>query len=193
MKDTMKMLVFVLVLGAAWTTALVGVDSWTAPLIKAYEEEMVRKSVLETLNIPCEGEDVARVFEENVEKDEIGGKTVFRSKAGDVVFEIKGAGSQGPISGVMALEKDLTTIKGINIVGNVETPGLGTRVLARENLEKFKGKKFQPRILIVPEGKAGEVYEVDGVTGATLTGNAFQKILNDEREAHVKAIRGGGE
>jgi len=192
-KDTMKMIVFVLVLGAAWTSLLVVVDQKTKPLIDAYEEEMVRKSVLETLGVRCEGQDVAQVFEQNVEKVKFGEKTVYKSKAGDVVFEIKGSGSQGPISGVMALEKDLATIKGIKIVNNVETPGLGTRVLAKENLEKLKGKKFQPTLMFVAEGKAKEVCEVDGITGATLTGNAFRKILNEEREAYVKAIRGEGE
>jgi Na+-translocating ferredoxin:NAD+ oxidoreductase RnfG subunit len=189
-KDTVRMIVFVLILGAVWTSLLVMVDKKTAPIIKAYKEEMVRKSVLETLDISCEGRDVAEVFEQNVEKVKIGEKTIFKSKAGRIVFEIEGSGVQGPISGVLALEKDLTTVKGIKIVDNVETPGLGDRVFEKETLDRFKEKRFDPKLLIVGEGKAKKVYEVDGITSATLTCKAFQKILNREREAHVKAIRG---
>jgi Na(+)-translocating NADH:ubiquinone oxidoreductase C subunit len=189
-KDTVKMIVFVLILGAVWTSLLVMVDKKTAPIIKAYKEEMVRKSVLETLDISCKGQDVAEVFEQNVERMKVGEKTVFKSKAGHIVFEIEGSGVQGPISGVLALEKDLTTVKGIKIVDNVETPGLGDRVFEKETLDRFKEKRFEPKLLIVGEGKAKKVYEVDGITGATLTCNAFQKILNEEREAHVRAVKG---
>jgi len=192
-RDKIKMIAFVLVLGAAWASALVAVDRATRDRIDSYNKEKVRKSVLTALGIDYEGKDIDALFKADITEEKItvgekGEKRVYRTRDGAVAFEISGAGSQGPIRAVMALEKDLETIRGINVVNNTETPGLGDRVLADKNMASFKGKKLKPRLLIVKEGEAEGDNQVDAITGATLTCKAVERLLNEEAAVHVPLL-----
>ena len=91
----------------------------------------------------------------------------------------------------MALEEDRVTIRGVNVVANTETPGLGDRVLADKNMAKFKGKKLKPRLLIVKEGEAKGDNQVDAITGATLTCRALERLLNEAAAVHVPLLDKG--
>jgi Na(+)-translocating NADH:ubiquinone oxidoreductase C subunit len=188
MREKVWMVVFVLVLGSAWTTALVGVDRWTAPKIREHELKKLRMSVLGALGIAYEEQDIEEVFLQNVETMEKNGKTVYKSKDGDVAFRVSGSGVQGPISGVVAMRPDLKTIKGITIVHQEETPGLGDRVLEDKTLDGFKGKSIDPRLRVLASGTAASDNEVQGISGATLTCNAFEKILNGQIREYVSLI-----
>ncbi len=188
MKEKIFMIVFVLVLGSAWTTALVVVDKYTKPYIEKYQAEKLRKSILGAFGISYEGQDIEAIFNENIDAVEKGDKTIYRMKSGEIAFNISGSGSQGPMSGVMALESDLQTIKGITIVSHVETPGLGDRVLEPTMLETFKGKKIVPQLLILASGTAQKENEVQGITGATLTCKAFEKLINTKSKEYISLV-----
>jgi Na+-transporting NADH:ubiquinone oxidoreductase subunit C len=191
-KEKLFMIVFVLLLGSAWTTALVVVDRWATPIIEKQEAEKLCLSILGAFDIDCEGvEDIQALFKESITTVTNESKTIYKTADGAIAFVIKGSGSQGPISGVMALMPDMQTIKGITIVKQQETPGLGDRVFEKVNLDKYKGKKIVPQLLIVAQGTANEPNEVDGITGATLTGTSFEKILNKGIKQHVPSSDGG--
>lgn len=189
MIDKIKLIAFVLVFGIFWSTALVAVDKWTSPMIEKYLIEKKRKKVLEALVIPYESDTVEEVFTGNVSSREVEGKTIYTAQDGSVAFEFSGAGSQGAMSGIIALGPALEKIRGITIIKQSETPGLGSRVLAVDNLVKFRDKKVVPRLDIVPAGTAKDDYEVDAITGATLTGNALEKLLN-ENIKETRALMG---
>ncbi len=178
MIDKIKMIGFVLVCGIFWSTALVAVDTLTSPRIEKYLLEKKRKKVLEALVIPYEANTIEQVYTSNVSTEEVGGKTIYKSQDGSIAFEFAGAGSQGPLTGIIALGPKLDTIKGITIIKHSETPGLGSRVLDPTNLTNFQNKKIVPKLLIVPAGTAAADNEVDAITGATLTSKAMEKILN---------------
>lgn len=179
MIDKIKMIVFVLVFGVFWSSALVAVDTWTSPRIEKYLIEKKRKKVLEALVIPYEADTIEQVYTGNVTSEEIDGKTLYKGQDGSVAFEFLGSGSQGAISGIIALGPSMDTIKGITIIKHSETPGLGSRVLDADNLVNFQGKKIVPELQIVPAGTASADNEVDAITGATLTSNSIEKILNE--------------
>ena len=178
MIDKIKMIGFVLVFGIFWATALVAVDTITGPRIEKYLIEKKRKKVLEALVIPYEKDTVEEIFTANVKAEEIDGKTVYTAEDGSIAFEFAGPGSQGPMSGVIALSAAKDAIKGIAIIQQSETPGLGSRVLDAENLKNFRDKKVVPELMIVAAGSASADNEVDAITGATLTCNALEKLLN---------------
>ncbi len=191
MKDRIMMIVFVLVLGSVSTTTLVAVDKYTKPVIEKHQEEKLRRSILGALDIPFDADDIDRVYTEAVSVVTKDGKTVYRSKSGDVAFAVNGPGSQGPISGVLALESDFETIKGITIVSQVETPGLGERVLRKNTLDRFKGKKLIPQISILPSKPAKRDNEVQGISGATLTCKAFESLLNTNLKEYISLLNEG--
>lgn len=190
MNSKITMILFVLILGSVLTSALVSVDAYTAPLIEKNKTRKLRVSILKSLNIPYSEDKVDEAFSENVITKTQGEIKFYVAENEDVAFEISGSGLWGPIRGTIALLPDLKTIKGIIIIHQEETPGLGGRIAEAEFLDKFKGKSTFPRVLIRAPGKANENNEVDGITGATLSCNAFEEILNSEIEKHVSAIKG---
>ena len=182
------MVSFVLVFGIFWSTALVAVDKWTSPRIEKYLIEKKRKKVLEALVIEYTADSIEQVFTSNVTSEQIDGKEIFKSGDGSIAFEVSGPASQGPMSGIIALGPTLETIKGITVIKHSETPGLGSRVLEQEHLVNFQGKKVVPTLDIVAAGTASAENEVDAITGATLTCNALEKIINENVKATTALI-----
>ncbi|MFH0878357.1 MAG: NADH:ubiquinone reductase (Na(+)-transporting) subunit C [Lentisphaerota bacterium] len=119
-------------------------------------------------------------------------------------FPISGKGLWSTIYGYLALDKDLSTIAGITFYRHGETPGLGGEVEKDWFQDQFKGKKVfekgaSQRVLVV-KGKVldkfpeGSDHAVDGISGATLTGNGVTRFLNDDLakyEIYFKGIRKG--
>lgn len=118
-------------------------------------------------------------------------------------FPISGKGLWSTIYGYLALEGDLGTIAGITFYRHGETPGLGGEVEADWFQNNFKGKKVvnegQRVKFEVVKGKLADKYPqgndhaVDGISGATLTGNGVTRFLNttlDKYETYFKLQRG---
>lgn len=179
MKDRILLIVFVLVLGAFSSGTLTSLNYFTKQKVEKNYEIKVKSSVLDAFGFEYPIDDVEDFFEQNVDviiKNEL---TFYESAEKEVAFEFNGSGLWGPISGIIALKSDLETIKGITIVHQEETPGLGGVIESKEYLDKFKGKKVIPKISIVAAGKGAEYdNEVDAITGATMTSKAFEELLN---------------
>lgn len=201
MKDKLQMILFVLVMGAVLTTALVIVDKITEPYIRANRLKKLQESVLGVANIEYKEENREQVFAESIEeklfpenlqpKDAAEDKKLkyYVTATNQIVFEFHGNGVQGPIHGAMALMDDLNTIKAIMIIKQGETPGLGGRIAEAKFLDRFKNKKLFPELRIAREGKASGINEVDGITGATFSCDALQDVLNNESQKYIPAIK----
>ena len=98
-----------------------------------------------------------------------------------VVLPVSGAGYQSTIRAMLALEPDLTTIAALAITEQGETPGLGARIEDPAWQDLWAGKQVADasgRIVIsVVRGQAAQPYEVDGISGATITGNGVANML----------------
>ena len=82
----------------------------------------------------------------------------------------------------------MVRVKGITIIHQEETPGLGGRIAEAEFLQKFLNRDVTGGLVILPPGKANAENEVDGITGATLSCKAFEIILNNEIRRYVTVI-----
>lgn len=191
MKDKILMVVFVLVLGSILTTVLVLVSAWTAPVITRNEELSAKSSVLQALRIPYGEADLLQAFAENVEEKQLDGRLYYVTRDSDVAFPYSGAGLWGPIEGVIALQPDLETLRGVTISRQEETPGLGSRIGEAEYLGQFANKKVARGLKLVPPGRSRADNEIDAITGATLTSVAFVGILNDNLDKALPSIRKG--
>lgn len=192
MKDKIQMIVFVLVLGALLTSALVSVDAFTKPFIEANMAKKLQRSVLSAAGIEYSEDNLSEVFSENIKEIayENGAKGLFyMTGTGEVIFEFTGSGLQDQVSGAICMNADLETIKGIKIVKQNETPGLGGRIKDDDFLSQFKGKKLFPEFKIQSPGKAKGDNEVDGLTGATLSCNALEAMLNSESKKYIPVIK----
>ena len=111
------------------------------------------------------------------------------------VVPINTRGLWGKIHGYLALENDGTTIRGFTVYQHSETPGLGGEIESRWFRKNFENKKIidesgQFVSVGIAKGAVDEVVPkpkqpnyVDGISGATLTGNflsaGLKEILED--------------
>ena len=121
---------------------------------------------------------------------------------------VSGKGLWSTIYGYLALQTDLSTISGITFYKHGETPGLGGEIEKEWFTNNFKGKKIRDdngvlTSVKVVKGKviAGnpkEIHEVDGISGATLTGRGVANFLKVELKkyepffAKIEAEKEGG-
>lgn len=181
MKRIIGMLVFVLVIGSILTASMLAVEYYTAPVIEAHERTTLQESILAALGIPIPAEDseLEAVYEREVTAEEHQGTLFFRAADGSVAFAYEGAGLWGPISGIIALNLGGETLKGITIIHQEETPGLGGRISEPEYLAEFDDRPFRPQLEVISLGRASTPTGIDAITGATMTSVAFIEILND--------------
>lgn len=189
MKKALRVLIFVLVMGTVSAGMLVGINLYTAPLIAKNEELKLKSSVLDALEVTYAQEDVIAVFDKNIRVEDREKYKFFKTADGAVAFEFYGPGLWGSISGIISLEKDLRTIRRINVVHQEETPGLGGRIAESKYLAQFKHKEVLPQIKFMPEGKATQKNEVDAITGATGSSRAFEKIINTNVQNYLAALK----
>ena len=190
MKAKLITVLFVLILGSILTTALVGVNSFTAPKIAKNAEIKLKSSVLDALAISYETEDVEQTFTNNVKIVDTDDTTYYVAANGDFALPYEGAGLWGPIIGIIAMDPDLIEISGLTIIQQEETPGLGSRIADDEYLEAFIGKRFTPDLNLVSPGTADGENEIDSISGATMSAKAFVGILNDEHGRYKTALGG---
>ncbi len=102
-----------------------------------------------------------------------------------VVLPVRGKGLWSTMYAYIALDKDFTTVRGISFYEHGETPGLGGEVENRKWQRSWQGKKVynpdEKPVLGLVKGKAttgdNGQYQIDGLSGATLTSNGVSKLL----------------
>lgn len=190
MKSALRVLIFVLIMGTVSGSLLVGINVLTAPLISRNEELKLKSSVLDVLEIPYDKYNIIDVFAGQVIVLKKGGGTFYTVSDGSVAFGFKGPGLWGPISGIISFEKNLKTIRNLKIIHQEETPGLGGRIAEHGYLKQFKTKEaFPNKLIFLPEGKSRNKNEVDAITGATGSSKALEKLINENVQRHISALR----
>lgn len=98
-----------------------------------------------------------------------------------VVLPVSGKGYQSTISALLALKPDLQTVAALTITQQGETPGLGARIEDPSWQALWAGKQVADEagqiVISVVRGQATSPFEVDGITGATLTSNGVANML----------------
>lgn len=109
-----------------------------------------------------------------------------RDRLETIILPVYGYGLWSTMYGYVALENDANTIVGLRFYQHGETPGLGAEIDKPRWQRLWRGKKIygnspDPLIEVVkgrtPRGGDGVVYQVDGITGATLTGRGVTNLL----------------
>jgi Na(+)-translocating NADH:ubiquinone oxidoreductase C subunit len=152
------------------------------------------RNYLSALGVPHDAQAPVKVlievFERNVQVRTNGALSLYAyvpegaaDPAGYAV-PFAGMGLWGPIKGVLALDPDMLTIRGIRFYQQEETPGLGGEIGTEAFLAQFKGKKMasadgQPGFRLVKKGSATDDNSVDAITGATMTCDRVQNILKE--------------
>ena len=89
-----------------------------------------------------------------------------------------GAGFQDNIALIFGFEPVRRRIVGLQILESRETPGLGDKIFKDQAwLDAFRDLAVDPAVEVVKDG-AKEAYQIDAITGATISSKAVAKIVN---------------
>ncbi len=173
MKNVIQMIIVLTVIAAISGIALSEIASWANPKIainraKETERAIFRvqpkaKSYKKIENINYE---LYQVFDDN--NNSLG-----------YAFTYQGNGFQGTIRIIVGLNDSLTVISRIEILEQVETPGLGTKITEDAYLKQFENLLTIPEITWVKGAPPSKPNEIQTITAATISSKAVVDILND--------------
>jgi len=104
-----------------------------------------------------------------------------------LILPVHGAGMWSTIYGYIALESDLNTIAAVTFYEQSETPGIGDQILRPEWLAQWEGRRIYDEVgdlrfainhAKVEPGTSTWLYEVDALTGATVTADAVTSMIH---------------
>jgi Na+-translocating ferredoxin:NAD+ oxidoreductase subunit G len=172
MKTIIHMILTLSILGIIAGGSLALVNGWSAPLIAANQKAETERAIFlvqpqgktyqKVENTPLE---VYKVFEEG--ENLIGYSLVY-----------DGNGFQGKIKLIAGVTPELDKITALEILDQVETPGLGTKVTEDPFKDQFKELSTQPKINWVKGTPPAAPNEIQAITGATISSKAIVEIMN---------------
>jgi Na+-transporting NADH:ubiquinone oxidoreductase subunit C len=109
-----------------------------------------------------------------------------------LILPISGKGLWSSLYGYFAIDaNNYSTVKGITFYAHGETPGLGAEISKKWFQNNFIGKEIYSinnnlESITVMKGKASidNKYQVDGISGATITSNGVTTLLKRDLERY---------
>ena len=192
-------LIFMFLITAFFIAIVSSIYLSTKDIVELNESLYLKEAVLYAagLEIPETAEEIDEKYRKRIEEVSTSGGVdpeyfkIFDESGetitGYAIF-VRGPGLWGEIQAIMAYNKGLDTILGIEFIKQNETPGLGARITEKWFKEQFRGKSGPFRL--VPEGTADEPKELDAITGATRTSNFVLDIVNKAEEKVTSTVKG---
>lgn len=155
------------------------------PLTTDYDSVIAEAVMLDASGNPTDG-DVFEALQDLKGSIAAGKFPVFKAKNGCVVIPVYGAGLWDAIWGYVALEPDMSTVKGIVLDHKSETPGLGAEIATPAHQAKYVGKTvFEGDDFVSITLKKGGAnpsdanyaHEVDAITGGTKTSDGVTEMI----------------
>lgn len=208
MSDKIKTLLFTVVVTALFTLLVSGVNFVLKDRIELNRTVARQKIILSLFGAidssqPIVEAEIPALFTQQTEPVKFSDDNAFecyrRKNSGDdtFVFAFSGQGFWDNILGFLAVDAKNMQIKGIEFTKHGETPGLGGRISEPEFKSRFNDKSFTNKrqdglyLKLVAEGSASRADEVDGITGATGTSSAIEKIVNAALAKFISLKQGG--
>ncbi|MFP4178768.1 MAG: FMN-binding protein [Spirochaetaceae bacterium] len=186
--------VFMSLLTVVFITVVSGAYLTTEERVELNQAIAEKKAVLYAAGIDYPEDDpvgVNEIYEERVKEFGGNGRTDYfevEMPGGDPGYAVyvEGAGLWGQIVTIFGFNRELSTITGMEIVQQNETPGLGARINEAWFKEQFRDKK--PPFTMVAEGTAEGSDEFDAITGATKTSESMRAIVNKSADTAREKI-----
>ena len=192
-------------IGALCALLIVTVYETTADRIRENQEKFLERAISEVLPEAQSTIAVALTddggLEETVEATPL---PVFlgygtEGKLVGAVVTAQGMGYQDNIRVLYAYSFGLDAIVGFKVLDSKETPGLGDKIEKEPhflaNFERLDATLTVDNdallnpIVTVKQGQKTEAWQLDGITGATITSDAIGKILNASANTWVPVLK----
>ncbi|MFP4687332.1 MAG: FMN-binding protein [bacterium] len=184
MKLVLRMVLVLAVITMSSAAILSSLQQWAEPRIEAHAEKNKQKAIFKLVPETDDFSELAAY------KDD---KKIYvcYDKNEDITgfaFEAAGTGYQGEIKLMAGLTPELEKMSGLEILAQVETPGLGAEITkynsnpknksAYKFLNWFENLKIQPEIQISKDPQSQKSNQIQAITGATISSKAVVRILN---------------
>ena len=184
--NVVKMIVALTAVGVISGASLVFVYNSTMPKIKVNinkETDQAIKNIFPTVD---KAERVGKV-----KRDGIFRVKDSKGKLLGYAFIAVGNGYQGKIKMLAGIDPKLATLHGMEVLESQETPGLGAEIAGKDFRKQFLGLSVSHAIEYVKAKKPEKPYQIEAITGATISSRAVVKILN-KKIAQVREVVGAG-
>ncbi len=104
-------------------------------------------------------------------------------------FIAEGNGYQGLIKLLAGADAKISILKGIEVLESSETPGLGAEINTESFQKQFVGLPLTHDIEYVKNQKPEKPYQVEAITGATISSRAVVNILNGKINEIKKTLK----
>lgn len=187
---------------------IVTVFEVTKPIIEQNRAEALRRAVFNVLPAASESQAFLRSGSEGFERvgeGEPSGPVVYAGydEEGELVgvaVEAQGMGYQDVIKVLYGYSFDKDAIVGIQVLESKETPGLGDKIEKEDfflaNFEALDvsladdGRTIANPIKAVKQGEKVNPWEVDGITGATISSVAIADMLRQSTAEWIPDLEG---
>ncbi|MBZ0198958.1 MAG: FMN-binding protein [Ignavibacteriaceae bacterium] len=173
MNTVVKMILTLSSIGVISGGLLSRVNNWASPLIAANLKAQTEEAIFNVQPaaktyelVKASGVEVYKVFGDD--KIPLGYSLVY-----------SGNGFQGKIRLMVGLSPDLEKITALEILEQIETPGLGTKVTEDHFRNQFKKLETSPMIILVKGVEPSKPNEIQAITGATISSKSVVAIVDD--------------
>lgn len=175
MNTIVKMLMTLTIVGIISGGLLSQISNWAEPKIEMNRKlETERAIFLVQPDAKFYNKIEAAKFElYQVFKDE------EKSESLGYALPFEGNGFQGKIRLMVGVKNDLKELVGLEVLEQVETPGLGTKVTEKPFTNQFNGLSAEPEINWTKGEASKKNSEIQTITGATISSKAVVAIINN--------------
>ncbi|HUT10288.1 MAG TPA: FMN-binding protein, partial [Thermoguttaceae bacterium] len=102
------------------------------------------------------------------------------------------AGGQGfadRIEVLVGLDATVSTVKGLYVLDQKETPGLGDFIRGEDFRNQFVDKSAAENVVVVKTDPAPASNQITALSGATISSESVAQIVNDAIKNYQEAIR----
>lgn len=160
----------VLVVVAALILTVVAVS--LKPAQEKNQRAETKQMILKTIGIEATRDNADELYAQHITEADN-----YYTFDGGIILPLKGTGLWGPIWGYLALD-NTSTVVGAVFDHKGETPGLGGEIATDKFASRFIGKKMDSQAIhLKKNADHGNPYEVDAISGGTMTSNGVTAML----------------
>lgn len=182
MNTSLKMIVVLTTIAILSGVVLSTWDGYTKPMIEYHKLQALKAAIKEVLPPHDSYEEITKngitfyVGKSNESEDPVG-----------IALNAVGNGFQGEVSMMVGLTADFSRITGLTVLAQVETPGLGTKIVEDPSNKsdpfwfpnQFRDLSVAPQIVVLKNQQPQKENEIQAITGATISSQAVAGILNN--------------
>jgi len=186
----------VILLALLYGAALAGVQTTLGPIIAENKRQETYQQIPKLIGMPPVSDaDRQRLkIEERIVEDADGKPQVvylafFDDEPQGWVLPAGGQGFADRIEVLVGLDATVSTVKGLYVLDQKETPGLGDFIRGEDFRNQFVDKSAAENVVVVKTDPAPASNQITALSGATISSESVAQIVNDAIKNYQEAIR----